>query len=249
MSRTGKIARLPHELRDQLNRRLRDGENGTPLIEWLNALPEVQEVLKDEFGGRPIIEENLTAWKHGGYCDWEAHQESRDLVRGLVERSDDFRDATDEIEISDRLSAVLAAELARVAEALLGQTKDPRERWNRLREILQELVRLRKEDHKTARLVMDRERWEFESQRLHEDNSKREHEETKSKLTAPIWAGLHLRSMAQAFGGGENGEKIAAYLLEVKHDLEPGSLSKPGTAAPSKTKPARRDSKLGSKVT
>src|SRR5579859_740547 len=130
MSRTGKIARLPHELRDQLNRRLQDGEIGGALVEWLNALPEVKEVLEADFGGRPINEQNLSDWRQGGFREWESHEESRDLVRGLIERSDDLDGAADEIEISHRLSTILAAELARVAEALLEQAKDPRERWD-----------------------------------------------------------------------------------------------------------------------
>jgi hypothetical protein len=155
MSRTGKIARLPHELRGQLNRRLQDGQKTKTLLEWLNALPEVQCVLNADFDGRPIIEQNLIAWKKGGFREWESREESCNLVRGLVERSDKLEDAADEVEISRRLSTIMGAELARVADALLDQTKDPRERWNRLREVLQELVRLRKEDHKTARLAMD----------------------------------------------------------------------------------------------
>jgi hypothetical protein len=178
------------------------------------------------------------------YREWERHEESRALVRSLAGRSDDLANETEEIEISDRLSSILAAELASVAEALLEQAKDPRERWNRLREILQELVRLRKEDHKTARLVMDRERWDMEYGNLQDEKAEREHEETKSKLTAPVLAALNLKSMAEAFGGGENGEKIAAYLLEVKHDLKPGTLDRPNSAAPSKPKPPSPDSKL-----
>jgi hypothetical protein len=47
-----------------------------------------------------------------------------------------------------------------VAEALLEQSTDPRERWNRLREVLQELNRLRKQDDKTTRLGMDHADWE-----------------------------------------------------------------------------------------
>ena len=45
MKRTGKIARLPHQLRNELNQRLHDGESGVDLIKWLNALPEVQAIL------------------------------------------------------------------------------------------------------------------------------------------------------------------------------------------------------------
>ena len=54
MTRTGKIARLPREIREKLNHRLRDGENGKKLVRWLNSAALAQIVLKKEFGGRPI---------------------------------------------------------------------------------------------------------------------------------------------------------------------------------------------------
>ena len=76
-TRTGKIARLPHSLREDLNLRLQNGEQGAKLVEWLNALPEVQRVLDEKFEGRPINEQNLTEWKQGGYEDWRKLQEAR----------------------------------------------------------------------------------------------------------------------------------------------------------------------------
>src|SRR4051812_39971876 len=54
MNRNGKIARLPEDLRQELNERLCDGEAGTSLVAWLNGLPEVQAVMAAEFGGVPI---------------------------------------------------------------------------------------------------------------------------------------------------------------------------------------------------
>jgi hypothetical protein len=39
---------LPRDIREQLNRRLDDGEPGVQLATWLNSLPEVQAVLPDE---------------------------------------------------------------------------------------------------------------------------------------------------------------------------------------------------------
>ncbi len=47
--RTGKIARLPREIRDQLNQRLLDGQPGRRLVTWLNSLPEVKQVLATDF--------------------------------------------------------------------------------------------------------------------------------------------------------------------------------------------------------
>ena len=66
MTRNGKIARLPREIRDRLNERIRDGEPGTKLVPWLNSILEVQEVLEAYFSERPITEQNLSEWKQGG---------------------------------------------------------------------------------------------------------------------------------------------------------------------------------------
>ncbi len=69
MTRIGKIARLPHALRETLNRRLQDGEPGTELVAWLNGLPAVKQALAKDFGGRPITEQNLSEWRQRGYGD------------------------------------------------------------------------------------------------------------------------------------------------------------------------------------
>lgn len=74
-SRIGKIARLPRDLRHQLNQRLADGESGPRILKWLNGLPEVVEMLGKEFGGRPVNAQNLSDWRQGGYQDWWQHEE------------------------------------------------------------------------------------------------------------------------------------------------------------------------------
>jgi hypothetical protein len=83
MTRNGKIARLPREVREQLNRRLFNGEPGNRLVEWLNGLPETQRVLADDFGGREINEQNLSEWKQGGFREWETRQETLAQAREL----------------------------------------------------------------------------------------------------------------------------------------------------------------------
>jgi hypothetical protein len=69
-SRRGKIARLPLAVREQLNTRLRNGEEGKALLLWLNALPDVQQILTAHFKGKPIAQCNLSEWRKGGYVDW-----------------------------------------------------------------------------------------------------------------------------------------------------------------------------------
>jgi hypothetical protein len=69
-SRTGKIACLPEEIRDELNDRMINGIKGPELLPWLNSQPEVRDVLTRCFGGRDINHQNLSAWRRGGFRDW-----------------------------------------------------------------------------------------------------------------------------------------------------------------------------------
>ena len=51
---TGKIARLPHQIREEINRRLQDGEPGRLLLAWLNALPQTLCLLANQFSDFPF---------------------------------------------------------------------------------------------------------------------------------------------------------------------------------------------------
>jgi hypothetical protein len=74
-TRNGKIARLPREVRQELNQRLEQSEPSPQLLEWLNALPEVKKVLRDDFDGVPISKQNLSQWRQGGFEEWLAREE------------------------------------------------------------------------------------------------------------------------------------------------------------------------------
>ena len=43
-----------------------DGERCKELVEWLKDLPTGQDILREQFGGRPVNEQNLSEWKVGG---------------------------------------------------------------------------------------------------------------------------------------------------------------------------------------
>jgi hypothetical protein len=54
-TRNGKIARLPKDVRHQLNHRLEDGEPGNQFVDWPNGLPQVQKTLPpDQTESNPI---------------------------------------------------------------------------------------------------------------------------------------------------------------------------------------------------
>jgi len=80
----GKIARLPHEVREELNERLLNGEEGQGLLDWLNGLPEVRAVLAEQFAGEAITAQNLSQYRQRGFRDWENQQEALAEARRLA---------------------------------------------------------------------------------------------------------------------------------------------------------------------
>ena len=46
-ARNGKIARLPAKIREELNRRIHDGEGGTKLLAWLHSQEAVLAILDE----------------------------------------------------------------------------------------------------------------------------------------------------------------------------------------------------------
>jgi hypothetical protein len=86
----GKIANLPAKIRDELNYRITDGEQGNELVEWLNSKPEVIRVIKERFDGTPISEQNLSEWRKRGYQKWLAHRNFVDESNALSDNSGDI---------------------------------------------------------------------------------------------------------------------------------------------------------------
>src|SRR5947209_1775595 len=88
-TRTGKIARLPHSIRKEINRRLRDGHPGKAILSWLNELPETKRVLSEWFPHQRqlVDDENLRSWRQGGYRD--------DPRKPIVSRAESPKKATD----------------------------------------------------------------------------------------------------------------------------------------------------------
>lgn len=160
MTRTGKIARLAREIRDELNRRLQDGEPGVRLVAWLNSLPDTQRVLASDFKGREINEQNLSEWKAGGYQDWLARQEVLAQSRELAADANEITAATDG-RLTDHLATVLAARYAGALAGWNGEvTEEFRRKLRALRGLCQDIVELRRGDHSGARLNLERERQE-----------------------------------------------------------------------------------------
>jgi hypothetical protein len=137
---------LPKAIREELNLRLQDGEEGALLVAWLNSLPAVQSLLAAQFNGQPVNEPNLSHWKSGGYRDWESRRDCLDAIRLFNADDTLFRKAGGD-GLTDKLALWLAA---RIAVALRQDPGDPADTGAleaRLRRLCADLVALRKGDH------------------------------------------------------------------------------------------------------
>ena len=161
MTRRGKIARLPSDVREELNRRLEDGKPGNKLVTWLNSLQTVKDVLKTEFNNQPINPQNLSEWKHGGYRDWLLQQKTIDRVRLMQDNSDALSRAANNRPLSDLLAQQLAAHMVPLAQKLNDSAADGVPDPKLLCELCTDVVALRRSDHSAERLKLQRDRLDF----------------------------------------------------------------------------------------
>lgn len=80
----GKIAALPEDIRERLNRDLSAGKLAPHILPWLNAEPRVAAIVWDQFGGNPISDQNLSNWRHGGFAIWQARRERLNHLEELA---------------------------------------------------------------------------------------------------------------------------------------------------------------------
>jgi len=111
MTRTGKIARLPHALRDELNHRLDDNIPGREITAWLNGLPEVQAILSAHFGADPINQQNLSNWRRGGFLEWQTRRDFFDRLQDLTDSATDL-DSTLPANLTEHATRLLTAHIA-----------------------------------------------------------------------------------------------------------------------------------------
>ena len=130
----GKIANLPAKVRDELNRRINDGEEGKELLEWLNAKPEVVDVVTRLFDGKPISQQNLSQWRTHGYRQWHVHHIIVQEMMGLASNSEDFEETGVDCE------KLVGALTANYAEMIQRWIITPPEQMTYRREVFKDLT-------------------------------------------------------------------------------------------------------------
>jgi hypothetical protein len=155
-ARTGKIARLPAGLRDQLNSRLLDGEPVDELLAWLNALPETQAVLSRLFGGHPVNKQNVSEWRRGGFQDWLVQQQAAHVFNRLSEDAAAIGPIA-VVNFAEQLAIGLASRLAIMIDRFDPRTGDLEAQSRLAHQLFRDLATLRNAAYKRERLALQKE--------------------------------------------------------------------------------------------
>jgi hypothetical protein len=230
-TRNGKIARLPLEIREQINRRLERCEPAPKLLPWLNALPEVQELLRDEFEGEPISSQNLSQWRRGGFRDWLYRM---DMQAGLVNAAELATALPEgsETEMADNVATVLVARFAELLTRWDGKHSPEFEARSRvLNGVCRSVACLQRQSHLAERNAYDL------AHSREEDQKKDERQDRFSKIQR-VFDLFKVQSLAKDLGGGTLGVKLAKYIIALRAgkmdspdldwDIEPGDHFKSG---------------------
>ena len=166
MLRKGKIARLPRPMRNELNRRLADNEDGGVLLNWLNAAPEVKDLLARDFAGEPISKQNLYEWRQGGFAEWQARQDLLEHIHDFAADAEELDDATNGRLLDGMATAVAVRYATTIAnwdgtdnEAIRGQLRI-------LRSFSQDIIALRRSHQGAVRLKIDQIPFDREEKKL-----------------------------------------------------------------------------------
>lgn len=149
-ARTGKIARLPLAIREELNRRLLENEPARKIMAWINPLPETISVC-DEFGEQPIDDRNISDWRHGGYQDWLNRRDRLEHTRELATFAGKLARANGS-SISEGAAAIASGRILELLEAC-EEKLEP----EALGEIISGLTNLRKAEIGQARVDLGHE--------------------------------------------------------------------------------------------
>jgi hypothetical protein len=159
-TRNGKVARLPLEIRDQLNQRLADGEPGIRLVEWLNSIPAVMKVMAEQFDGRPINDNNVSEWRQGGYEEWLTLQSFLDETRVISENAGQVSETG---MTSDHLHIVLLAHHAHLLQNLKTMPEDEfNRRLKAVTKLTASIMKMKRSEQNETRLQLQRERLELQ---------------------------------------------------------------------------------------
>ena len=150
MARQGKVARLPHALRQEVNRRLLNGDTARSIVEWLNDHDDAKQTLDTYFHGQPFNPQNISEWRSGGYRDWLKKKEKVENLKTLASFSLDLAKAGGSI--SEGAAAIAAGEILQTLENVASDEDAD------LSKLTSAIVSLRQADLARDRLNLDKQK-------------------------------------------------------------------------------------------
>jgi hypothetical protein len=157
----GKIAALDRHTREELNRRLDNGQQAPEILPWLNGLPQVKEKLRIHFNDVPISPQNLSAWRRGGFQFWLWQQQ-------LLENSHLMRDSVEHMQESLQYDCsrerpgllvddLLSQFTSQVASFMLHSSGAPNDQqWPAFMKVGNFLIKLQNACHRAEREAVER---------------------------------------------------------------------------------------------
>jgi hypothetical protein len=173
--------------------------------------------VQSDFAGVPISKQNLSEWRQGGFEEWLARRNLCEDAREVTQLAEEMDDEDSQMVLADDVAQVLATRFGSLIANWNGEVDGKFEAKSRvLNRLCRSVVQLQRGMHRSIRE-------NFDMECLMEEKDKRDQEEDKRKLLAPLWSKIKEYPLAQIFGGGEAGKKIAQFILAVKNDREPES--------------------------
>ncbi len=189
-ARTSKIARLPADIRAELNERLLEAEPPAAILEWLNGLSEVQRVLAQSFDSQPITEVNLSRWRQGGYAGWLEQRNTQEAVEAVATAAAGVKGPAAE-NLNRHLAVVLSARLF-VEMQRCGAMPEGPDKTASLHKLVMSYALLRRAEYYGEKVRLDREKLKMLEERLRQEaekNRKRSPEEQEDRINKILGTG------------------------------------------------------------
>ncbi len=163
----GKIGRLPHAIREEVNTRLLNNEPARSLLKWLNDLPDTITVCREYWGSEPVTAKNLSDWKNGrSYTEWMERRTRVEETKELMSYAESLASAGGKI--AGGLSTVIASDLLAAFEQMRREGATVAD----LAAMVEPVAKLAGRENEAAKLAGQTADRELKKQRLQLDSAK-----------------------------------------------------------------------------
>jgi hypothetical protein len=174
----GKIAKLPPAIQEQLNQRLEKHEPASTILPWLNSQPEVKEVLKAEFNGARISQQNLSEHRRRAFREWQDRLEAIDFATTL-NQEDSALQRVVPADLTDKLARWVSLRYAAAAKSISTSRCNSGKSLRQIRDLCFFTLALRRGELSARRAAMEQERLALEKSILAQEQEKTFWEWTK----------------------------------------------------------------------